>query len=199
VASNDGCCKFDRGRIAAHHRIGATCPRWRQSIEVPRRRCIERYCCQQKVTYVAAYLFCDRDGRVVRVVVSTTTRKHKMLVGKLPTIAITVVAICLCDGAFAADGGRPRHTAPQTARWSRPAMTFKSSVHTAHWRQRVARDPYADPAAPYRADRLASQPGQRIINIPGQTTVLTRQVLDDKNATSGRDALRTTPGVTIGR
>ena len=56
-----------------------------------------------------------------------------------------------------------------------------------------------DPAAPYKANRLASQPGQRVINVPGQTTVLTRQVLDDKNATSVRDALRTTPGVTIGR
>jgi outer membrane receptor for monomeric catechols len=121
-----------------------------------------------------------------------------MLVGKLPTIAITVVAICFCDGAFAANGSRPHHTVSQTAGWSRSATTLKS-VHAAHWKQRVARDPYADPAAPYRADRLASQPGQRIINIPGQTTVLTRQVLDDKNATSGRDALRTTPGVTIGR
>jgi outer membrane receptor for monomeric catechols len=121
-----------------------------------------------------------------------------MLLGKLPTIAITVVAICFCDGAFAANGGRPRHTVSQTAGWSRSAATLKSA-HAVRWRQRVARDPYADPAAPYRADRLASQPGQRIINIPGQTTVLTRQVLDDKNATSGRDALRTTPGVTIGR
>jgi len=122
-----------------------------------------------------------------------------MLGGKLLAIGITVVAICFCDGAFAADGAQPRHSASQKARWSRSATTLKSPVHSARWKQRVARDPYADPAAPYRADRLASQPGRRIINIPGQTTVLTRQVLDDKNATSGRDALRTPPGVTIGR
>jgi outer membrane receptor protein involved in Fe transport len=38
-----------------------------------------------------------------------------------------------------------------------------------------------------------------IVNIPSQTTVLTRRVLDDKNATSIGDALRTTPGVTVGR
>jgi outer membrane receptor for monomeric catechols len=62
------------------------------------------------------------------------------------------------------------------------------------------RDPYADPAAPYKADRL-SQPrdAQPILNIPGQTTVLTRQVLDDMKATSLRDAMRSTAGVTIGR
>ena len=122
-----------------------------------------------------------------------------MLAGKLSTIAITVVAICLCDGAFAVDGGRPRHTVSQAAHWSRSVTTLKSTAHSGRWRQRAARDPYADPAAPYKANRLASQPGQRVINVPGQTTVLTRQVLDDKNATSVRDALRTTPGVTIGR
>jgi hypothetical protein len=44
---------------------------------------------------------------------------------------------------------------------------------------------------PYKADRLSSS-DQPIANIPGQTTVLTRQVLDDKNATSLRGALGST-------
>ncbi|MFT4115202.1 Plug domain-containing protein [Bradyrhizobium sp.] len=57
----------------------------------------------------------------------------------------------------------------------------------------------ADPAAPYKADRLSSSRGETILNEPGQTTVLTRQVLDDMNATSLRDAMRSTAGVTIGR
>jgi outer membrane receptor for monomeric catechols len=61
------------------------------------------------------------------------------------------------------------------------------------------RDPYADPAAPYKADRLSSRPDQPILDIPGQTTVLTRQVLDDKNATSLKDAMCSTAGVTVGR
>ena len=78
---------------------------------------------------------------------------------------IAVVAVCLSDGAFAAD----RHS-------------------------------LVDPAAPYKANRLSSpRSSQPILNIPGQTTVLTRQVLDDMNATSVRDALRSTAGVTIGR
>jgi outer membrane receptor for monomeric catechols len=74
------------------------------------------------------------------------------------------------------------------------------------WKQKATRtlaadgDPYADPAAPYKADRLSSpQESQPFLNIPGQTTVLTRQILDDKNATTLRDALGTTAGVTVGR
>jgi outer membrane receptor for monomeric catechols len=78
---------------------------------------------------------------------------------------IAVVAVCLSDGAFAAD----RHS-------------------------------LVDPAAHYKANRLSSpRSSQPILNIPGQTTVLTRQVLDDMNATSVRDALRSTAGVTVGR
>jgi outer membrane receptor for monomeric catechols len=61
------------------------------------------------------------------------------------------------------------------------------------------RDPYADPVAPYKADRLSSRESQSILNTPGQVTVLTRQILDDKNATTLRDALSTTAGVTVGR
>ncbi|WP_376707573.1 TonB-dependent receptor plug domain-containing protein [Bradyrhizobium glycinis] len=52
---------------------------------------------------------------------------------------------------------------------------------------------------PYKADRLSSSRGQAILDTPGQTTVLTRQILDDKKATSVRDAMRSTAGVTIGR
>ncbi len=59
--------------------------------------------------------------------------------------------------------------------------------------------PATDPAAPNKADRLSSSRGETILDTPGQTTVLTRQVLDDKKATSLRDAMRSTAGVTIGR
>jgi outer membrane receptor for monomeric catechols len=55
-----------------------------------------------------------------------------------------------------------------------------------------------DPAAPYKANRLSSS-RQPIMNIPSQTTVITRQVMDDKNATTVGEVLRTTPGVTVGR
>ena len=84
--------------------------------------------------------------------------------------------------------------------------THRTSLRATALKQNAARrlaadrDPYADPAAPYKADRLSFPPrAEPILNIPGQTTVLTRQVLDDMNATSLRDALRSTAGVTVGR
>jgi len=58
---------------------------------------------------------------------------------------------------------------------------------------------HAHATAPYKADRLSSSRGETILDTPGQTTVLTRQVLDDMNATSLKDAMRSTAGVTIGR
>ena len=129
-----------------------------------------------------------------------------MLVRKLlPAIAIAVVAVCLSEAALAVDGGRSRHTITQTSRWWRSATPLKSTMRATSWKPRSARtlaagrDPYADPAAPYKANRLSSPPALPIVNIPSQTTVLTRRLLDDKNATSIGDALRTTPGVTVGR
>jgi outer membrane receptor for monomeric catechols len=129
-----------------------------------------------------------------------------MLVRKLlPAIAVAVVAVCLSEAALAVDGGRPRHTISQTSRWWRSATPLKSTMRATSWKPRSARtlaagrDPYAAPAAPYKANRLSSPPALPIVNIPSQTTVLTRRVLDDKNATSVGDALRTTPGVTVGR
>jgi outer membrane receptor for monomeric catechols len=129
-----------------------------------------------------------------------------MLVRKLlPAIAIAVVAVCLSEAALAVDGGRSRHTISQTSRWRRSAPPLKSTMRATSWKPRSARtlaagrDPYADPAAPYKANRLSSPPALPIVNIPSQTTVLTRRVLDDKNATSVGDALRTTPGITVGR
>lgn len=94
---------------------------------------------------------------------------------------IALGAVCFANGAFADDAMRPRHTPP-------------SKQHLA-----ADRDPYADPVAPYKANRLSSRPAQSILDSPGQTTVLTRQVLDDMNATSLRDAMRSTAGVTVGR
>jgi outer membrane receptor for monomeric catechols len=86
---------------------------------------------------------------------------------------VVIAALFVSQGALAASGKRPQHTS-STA-------------------------PATDPAAPYKADRLSSSRGETILNTPGQTTVLTRQVLDDKNATSLKDAMRSTAGVTIGR
>jgi catecholate siderophore receptor len=60
-------------------------------------------------------------------------------------------------------------------------------------------NPYADPAAPYKANRVASSKfAQPILDTPKSITVLTKEVLEDKGATSIREAVRTTPGLTLG-
>ncbi|MGY4406577.1 TonB-dependent receptor [Bradyrhizobium sp. USDA 3315] len=62
------------------------------------------------------------------------------------------------------------------------------------------RDPYADPAAPYKGDRLQSSGKypEPILNTPKSVTVLTKDVLEDKNATSLKSAILSTAGVTLG-
>jgi catecholate siderophore receptor len=127
----------------------------------------------------------------------------------LRTVTIAVVVICFSGGAFAADGGRPPYTpAPIYGSASAPRSedTLKTPLRATSRKQKAARtlaadrDPYADPVAPYKTERLSSpRESQPILNIPGQVTVLTRQVLDDKNATTLRDALSTTAGVTVRR
>jgi len=121
---------------------------------------------------------------------------------------IAVGAVCCFSGAFAVAGEQPRYARTPiqgSTASSRSADALKAPLRAPGRKQTTARtlaadrDPYADPAAPYKADRLSSSRGEPILNEPGQSTVLTRQVLDDMNATSLRDALRSTAGVTIGR
>jgi outer membrane receptor for monomeric catechols len=119
---------------------------------------------------------------------------------------IAVAAVCFCDSAFAVAAGQPRHT-PASVQGSAGASqsmdTLKATrraKQSAVRTQAADRDPYVDPAAPYKANRLSSpRATEPILNSPGQTTVLTREVLDDMKATSVKDALRSTAGVTVGR
>lgn len=61
------------------------------------------------------------------------------------------------------------------------------------------RNPYANPNAPYQATRLAGTKfTEPLINTPRTVTVLTREVLQDKNATTLKEVARTTAGVTLG-
>ena len=121
---------------------------------------------------------------------------------------ILVVAVCFSNGASALAGERPSHASAsihEPAASSRYTGAVRGHQRASSAKQDRARklaadrDPYADPAAPYKANRLSLPPGQPILDTPGQTTVLTRQVLDDMKATSLRDALRSTAGVTVGR
>jgi len=60
-------------------------------------------------------------------------------------------------------------------------------------------DPYADPEAPYKADRLSSSKfTEPVLNTARTETILTQEALEDKNATTLREVLRSTAGVTLG-
>jgi catecholate siderophore receptor len=61
------------------------------------------------------------------------------------------------------------------------------------------RNPYADPSAPYKADQLASPKfTEPLANTPKSVTVLTKEILEDQNATALKDIGRSTAGVTLG-
>ncbi len=62
------------------------------------------------------------------------------------------------------------------------------------------RNPYADAAAPYKVDRVqaSSKFPEPLLNTPKSITVLSKEVLQDKNITSLREVGRSTAGVTLG-
>jgi catecholate siderophore receptor len=62
------------------------------------------------------------------------------------------------------------------------------------------RNPYADAAAPYKVDHLQASGKfpEPLLNTPKSVTVLSKEVLEDKNATTLKQAILTTAGVTLG-
>ena len=62
------------------------------------------------------------------------------------------------------------------------------------------RNPYADAAAPYKVDHLQASGKfpEPLLNTPKTVTVLSKEVLADKNATSLKQAILNTAGVTLG-
>jgi outer membrane receptor for monomeric catechols len=118
---------------------------------------------------------------------------------------IAVAAVCFCDSVYAVAAGTPRHAPASdqgSATYSRSdALKARRRVKQNAIRMPAAdRGRYVDRAAPYKASRLSPpRATEPISDIPGQTTVLTREILDDMKATSVRDALRSTAGVTVGR
>ena len=91
----------------------------------------------------------------------------------------------------------PRCAAPRAARSPRrlQAVPFPNAGGLA-----ADRNPYADPAAPYKATRVQASGKfpEPMLNTPKSITVLSKEVLADKNITSLREVGRSTAGVTLG-
>lgn len=62
------------------------------------------------------------------------------------------------------------------------------------------RNPYSDPAAPYKVDHVQASGKfpEKMLNTPKSITVLSKEVLEDKNATTLKEIGRSTAGVTLG-
>ena len=111
-----------------------------------------------------------------------------MHVRLLRTAAAAALLICFACGTFAADAGTYR---------SVPAPGWTNATHRSVSRlparrvvsgRPLARGAWYSPYGPYGLRRAETLP---------RTTVITRQNLDDLNATTLRDALRYAPGVGV--
>ena len=97
-----------------------------------------------------------------------------------------------------ADQVRARTALRRAARNSRPAVApvpFPNAGGLA-----ADRNPYADPAAPYKVDHVQASGKfpEPILNTPKTITVLSKEVLEDKGATTLKQAILSTAGVTLG-
>jgi catecholate siderophore receptor len=92
---------------------------------------------------------------------------------------------------------RARNALRRAARRTRPVQA--AAVPSAG-EGRPDRNPYADPAAPYKVDHLQASGKfpEPLLNTPKTVTVLSKDVLADENATSLKQAVLNTAGVTLG-
>src|SRR3954464_1449477 len=94
---------------------------------------------------------------------------------------------------------RARSALRRAARRAQPAQVaavpFPNAGNVA-----ARRNPYADAAAPYKVDRVQASGKfpEPLLNTPKSITVLSKEVLADKNATTLKQAILSTAGVTLG-
>jgi catecholate siderophore receptor len=94
---------------------------------------------------------------------------------------------------------RARTALRRAARRSQPAQVAAVPFPNAGGLN-ADRDPYANPTAPYMATRVQASGKfpEPILNTPKSITVLTKDVLADQNATTLKQAILNTAGVTLG-
>jgi catecholate siderophore receptor len=98
-----------------------------------------------------------------------------------------------------ADQVRARNALRRAAQRAQPAQVAAVPFPNAGG-LRADRDPYANPNAPYMATRVqaSNKFPQPIVNTPKTITVLTKDILEDQKATTLKQALLNTAGVTLG-
>ncbi|MET3845517.1 TonB-dependent receptor [Bradyrhizobium sp. OAE829] len=144
--------------------------------------------------------------------------------GKTVTAVAGLIAVASFSGAEAQQSSLPPVTVdapvarprPAAAKPSADQLRARSALRRAARRAqptaaaavpfpnagglRADRNPYANPDAPYMATRVQASGKfpEPILNTPKTITVLTKEVLEDKNATTLKQAILSTAGVTLG-
>ena len=139
--------------------------------------------------------------------------------GRKVSAVAGLVAVASFSGAEAQQSNLPPVTVDAPVARPRPAATAPSpdqirarnALRRAARRDKPApvanagglppdRDPYADPAAPYKGDHVQASGKfpEPLVNTPKTVTVLTKDVLADENATTLKQAILNTAGVTLG-
>jgi catecholate siderophore receptor len=97
------------------------------------------------------------------------------------------------------DQVRARNALRRAARRSQPAAVAAVPYPNAGSLS-PDRNPYADAAAPYKVDHVQASGKfpETILNTPKTITVLSKELLEDKNATTLKQAILSTAGVTLG-
>src|SRR6201985_3196437 len=154
---------------------------------------------------------------------NSVSDKSEIHAGKVTAVA-GLLAVATFSGAEAQQSNLPPVTVDAPVARPRPAASKPSADHdrarsalrrAARSSQPVAaapvpfpnagtlspdRNPYADAAAPYKVDHLQASGKfpEPLLNTPKTVTVLSKDVLADENATSLKQAVLNTAGVTLG-
>lgn len=141
--------------------------------------------------------------------------------GKKVSAVASLIAASVSSGAEAQQSNLPPVTVdapvqrprPTASRPSPEQVRARNALRRAAQRQQVQQqaapttpsgpadaNPYADPAAPYKVDRVQASGKfpEPLLNTPKTVTVLSKEVLEDKNATTLKEIGRSTAGVTLG-
>lgn len=117
---------------------------------------------------------------------------------KLPPLTVEAAAKKKTQAAKSA--AKPSTDAGASQPVKTPAAASQDSgAQTAPSAAVPGANPYADPAAPYKVDRSASTKlTEPLLDTPRTVTAVSKEVMEDKGATSIRELARTTPGITLG-
>ncbi|EJN12220.1 outer membrane receptor for monomeric catechol [Bradyrhizobium sp. YR681] len=149
-----------------------------------------------------------------------TDDKSTGISGKKVSAVASLIAVASVSGAEAQQSNLPPVTVDAPVQRPRPAASkptpeqvrARNALRRAAQRQQAQQsapttpsgpadaNPYADATAPYKVDRVQASGKfpEPLLNTPKTITVLSKEVLADKNATTLREIGRSTAGVTLG-